>query len=143
MAVCPSLKVVNFCARATGSVLLRGMSFPVRPPMVSRPATVESRRAAANHRPAVRLPASNSPALPRRATTRIKIVQRRAGHARQRRVDIEHARCAAHHDHAAMHLESFGLRERFIHSTRMVLSTDVCSFQKLRLTEASDHMTVG
>ena len=37
MAVWPSLKVVNSCARAAGIVVLRAMIFSDRPPIVSRP----------------------------------------------------------------------------------------------------------
>ena len=37
MAVWPSLKVVNSCARAIGRVLLRGITFSTKPPMVSKP----------------------------------------------------------------------------------------------------------
>ena len=37
IAVCPSWKVVNSCARAVGIVLLRGMIRSTSPPMVSRP----------------------------------------------------------------------------------------------------------
>ena len=37
IAVWPSLKVVNSCARATGMVVLRGITFSTRPPMVSKP----------------------------------------------------------------------------------------------------------
>ncbi|MNI54768.1 hypothetical protein D3C73_1096810 [compost metagenome] len=37
IALWPSLKVVNSCARATGMVVLRGITFSTRPPMVSRP----------------------------------------------------------------------------------------------------------
>jgi len=35
--LCPSLKVVNSCARAAGMVVLRGMIFSVSPPKVSMP----------------------------------------------------------------------------------------------------------
>ena len=37
IAVWPSLKVVNSWARATGMVVLRGITFSARPPMVSNP----------------------------------------------------------------------------------------------------------
>ena len=37
IALCPSLKVVNSCPRAAGMVVLRGMIFSTRPPIVSMP----------------------------------------------------------------------------------------------------------
>jgi hypothetical protein len=37
IAVCPSLKVVNSCARTIGIVVLRCTTFSTNPPMVSKP----------------------------------------------------------------------------------------------------------
>ena len=57
-AVCPSRKVVNSCARATGIVELRGMIFSTRPPMVSRPSDKGMTSSNSQSSSAVRLPAS-------------------------------------------------------------------------------------
>ena len=59
IAVWPSLKVVKSCARAVGTVVLRGTIFSTRPPIVSSPS--DSGLTSSSNRPlspAARLPAS-------------------------------------------------------------------------------------
>ncbi len=58
MAVWPSLNVVNSCARATGMVLLRGMIFSTRPPMVSTPSDSGITSSSSQSSPGAPLPAS-------------------------------------------------------------------------------------
>ena len=58
IAVWPSLKVVNSCARATGMVELRGMIFSTRPPIVSRPSDSGITSSSSQSSPVARLPTS-------------------------------------------------------------------------------------
>ncbi|KAG0732350.1 hypothetical protein G6F57_022507 [Rhizopus arrhizus] len=58
MAVWPSLNVVNSWARATGMVLLRGITRSTSPPMVSSPSDSGITSSSSQSSPGARLPAS-------------------------------------------------------------------------------------
>ena len=58
IALCPSLKVVNSCPRAAGMVVLRGMIFSTRPPIVSMPSESGITSSSSQSSPCGRLPAS-------------------------------------------------------------------------------------
>ena len=76
----------------------------------------------------------------------VKVVQHGAGHmCGNGALDIEHARCAAHHDHALqIGAGEFRLRERFVQHADGFVHQMFAHFKKLRLTEHQvDHMTVG
>ena len=104
IAVWPSLKVVNSCARATGIVELRGMIFSTRPPIVSMPSDSGITSSSSQSSPCGRLPASRLAWIAAPSATTSSGSRLVSGVAAEELADraphLRHARRAADHHHA-------------------------------------------
>ena len=104
IAVWPSLKVVNSCARDTGIVELRGTIFSASPPIVSRPSESGITSSSSQSSPAARLPARTLAWIAAPSATAWSGLRLVSGGAPKSSadglLDLRHPRRAADHHHA-------------------------------------------